>query len=334
MTGAPVAKAPWFRDHRAAGVRSTRHGEHVPVLLAECLAALDPQPGAIIVDCTLGFAGHAAEMLKRVGPDGKLIAFDLDPAHIAHANGIFEGIGHPFHIHHGNFAAIPSVLAELGVENVDGVLADLGMSSMQVDDAARGFSFLRDGPLDMRMDTTRGSTAEALLATLDVETLAAAFRDLGDEPQADAIAQAIVTTRLHTPIRTTAELAALVEKAAEVRVVKSPGAGPARKQELRPMTRVFQALRILVNRELANLQQLLRVLPDVLAPGGVAAIISFHSGEDRLVKSSFREGLLKGVYSEASDDPMRPSEEEKAANPRSRSAKLRVAKRFSLESRL
>jgi 16S rRNA (cytosine1402-N4)-methyltransferase len=327
MTGATVAKAPGFRAHRRRGERSTPAGAHVPVLLAECLTALDIQPGDVIVDGTLGFAGHSAEILRRVGPGGKLIAFDLDPIAIEHAEVHLAAVGHPFRVHHGNFAAMATVLANLGHEHVNGVLADLGMSSMQVDAAARGFSFLRDGPLDMRMDPTRGRTAAEVLATLSAEDLAAAFRDLGDEPQADAIAAAIVQSRVNSPLETTAQLAALVEAAAPVTVIKSPGAGPARKQELRPATRVFQALRILVNRELANLQQLLRVLPDVLAPGGVAAIISFHSGEDRLVKSAFRDGVQAGVYERVSDDPIRPGESEKATNPRSRSAKLRIARR-------
>jgi 16S rRNA (cytosine1402-N4)-methyltransferase len=197
------------------------------------------------------------------------------------------------------------------------------MSSMQVDDPARGFSFLRDGPLDMRMDRTRGKTAAELLNTLPQHELAAAFRDLGDEPEAERIAAAVVAERKKVPFERTVQLRALVDRAAPVTVIRSPGKGPARKQQLLPATRVFQALRILVNRELANLQSLLRTLPQVLAPGGVAAIISFHSGEDRLVKAAFRQD----AYSAATDDPVRPSEEEKLANPRSRSAKLRWARR-------
>jgi 16S rRNA (cytosine1402-N4)-methyltransferase len=201
------------------------------------------------------------------------------------------------------------------------------MSSMQVDDPARGFSFLRDGPLDMRMDRSRGKTAAELLNTLSQADLAAAFRDLGDEPEAEAIAAAIVAERTKAPFERTTQLRAVVEQAAPVKVVRSPGRGPARKQQLLPATRVFQALRILVNRELANLQSLLRTLPAVLAPGGGAAIISFHSGEDRLVKAALREGIQTGVYSAAADDPVRPPEAEKLANPRSRSAKVRWCRR-------
>jgi 16S rRNA (cytosine1402-N4)-methyltransferase len=201
------------------------------------------------------------------------------------------------------------------------------MSSMQVDDADRGFSFMRDGPLDMRMDPTRGRTAAELLNTLSAEELAAALRDLGDEPQAEAIAEAIVRQRGAKPVERTKELRELIDRAAPVRIDRTPGAPPERKQLLGPATRVFQALRILTNRELANLQQLLRVIPTILKPGGVAAVISFHSGEDRLVKAAFRDGLRSGVYAAVSDDPVRPAFEERRANPRSRSAKLRWARR-------
>jgi 16S rRNA (cytosine1402-N4)-methyltransferase len=307
--------------------RSTRPGEHRPVLLAEVLAVLDPQPGQVIVDCTLGFAGHAVELLRRVGPDGLLIATDLDPANIDAARARLEATGFLFAIHHTNFAGLPHVLAAEGVAAADGLVADLGMSSTQVDDPGRGFSFMRDGPLDMRMDPTRGRTAAELLNTLPEADLAAALRDLGDEPRAEAIAAAVVERRQHKLLERTGELRELVEQAAPVQVIRGPGAPPERKQRLLPLTRVFQALRILVNRELANLQQLLRVLPTVLKPGGTAALISFHSGEDRLIKAALRDGLRAGVYEAISEDPIRPTEEEKRENPRSRSAKLRWARR-------
>ncbi len=242
------------------------------------LAALNPRPGHAVVDCTLGFGGHAAELLKLVGPTGKLVATDLDADNLPRAEPRLAAVGHPFVLRHANFAGLPAVLAAEGIAGVDGLVADLGMSSMQVDDPGRGFSFLRDGPLDMRMDRSRGKTAADLLNTLSAEELAAAFRDLGDEPMAEAIAAAVVARR---PLGTTAELRAVIDAAAPVTVVRGVGAPPERKQLLLPATRVFQALRMLVNRELANLQQLLRVLPDVLAPGGTAAVISFHSGEDR-----------------------------------------------------
>lgn len=306
--------------------RSTPAGEHLPVMLAEVLQVLNPRPGQTVVDCTLGFAGHSCELLQRVGPTGLLVATDMDPANLPRATEKLQAVGHPFHAHHGNFAGLPAVLLAAGVEKVDAVLADLGMSSMQVDDADRGFSFMRDGPLDMRMDPTRGRTAAELLNTLSADELAAAFTELGDEPEAEKIAAAIVEHRETKPLERTQELRELIERTAPVTPLLGPGHGPIRKQVMLPTTRVFQALRILVNRELANLSQLLRVLPTILKPGGVAGIISFHSGEDRLVKTAFRDGVRSGIYSAAADDAIRPSEQEKLDNPRARSAKLRWAK--------
>jgi 16S rRNA (cytosine1402-N4)-methyltransferase len=309
----------WRKKYR----RSTREGEHRPVLLAEVFAALKPQSGQTVVDATLGFAGHSLELLKAVSPDGLLIATDLDPGNIEPARLKLDATGGLFALHHSNFAGLPHILTAEGVECVDGLLADLGMSSMQVDDRTRGFSFMRDGPLDMRMDPTRGRTAADLLKTLPAEELAACFRDFGDEPQANAISAAIVEQRRVKPIERTKELRELIERAAPVLIDRTPKAPPERKQRLAPMARVFQALRILVNRELANLQQLLRVLPGVLKPGGTAVIISFHSGEDRLIKAAFRDGLRAGIYEAVAADPVRPAFEERRANPRSRSAKLR-----------
>jgi 16S rRNA (cytosine1402-N4)-methyltransferase len=203
------------------------------------------------------------------------------------------------------------------------------MSSMQVDDAARGFSYARDGPLDMRMDRHRGRTAADLLATLPAEELADALRAWGDEPQADRIAAAVVKARQAAPLATTAQLAQLIVETTWEPVHHRPWRlRPARgRWETHPAARTFQALRILVNRELANLAALLRCLPDCLAPGGRAAILSFHSGEDRLIKAAFREGLRRGHYRAACDEPLRASPEERAENPRSRSAKLRWAER-------
>lgn len=306
--------------------RSTAAGEHRPVLLAEILDTLRPQPGQTVVDCTLGFAGHSAALLAAVGPDGLLVATDLDPANLEPARAKLDAVGGLFALHHTNFAGLAHVLAAEGVTQVHGLLADLGMSSMQVDDRGRGFSFMRAGPLDMRMDPTRGRTAADLLAALPEAELAACFRDLGDEPQAALVAAAVVRRRATQPVQTTAELRELIEAAAPVVIDRTPGAPTERRQQLAPVTRVFQALRIRVNRELENLKQLLRVLPGLLAPGGTAAVISFHSGEDRLVKAAFRDGLRAGVYAAVSDDPVRPAFEERKANPRSRSAKLRWAR--------
>lgn len=324
MAEAPKKKKRPFWRKRVR--RSTAAGEHKPVLLAQVLAVLDPQPGQVVVDCTLGFAGHSVELLKRVAPDGLLIAFDLDPANIEPARAKLEAVGGLFSLHHANFAGLANVLAAESVPQVDGLLADLGMSSMQVDDRGRGFSFMRDGPLDMRMDPTRGRTAAELLNTLPVEELAACFHNLGDEPRAEQIAAAIVEQRKTTPLERTPQLRELIERAAPVQLLHMPGAPSERKQKLAPVARVFQALRILVNRELANLTHLLRMLPTLVKPGGVATIISFHSGEDRLVKAAFRDGLRSGVFEATSDEPLRPEFEERNANPRSRSAKLRWAR--------
>jgi 16S rRNA (cytosine1402-N4)-methyltransferase len=295
-------------------------------LLDEVLATLVPFPGGVVVDCTTGFAGHSSAILTRLGADGLLIGLDLDAATLAIAKARLEEVGLPFRLHHANFAGLLGVLAAEGIEHVDGVVADLGMSSIQVDDAARGFSYVRDGPLDMRMDPTRGRPASELLATLSEQELAKALSELGDEPEGDRIARAIVETRGDHPLERTGELAELIRRT--VQGEKTWKLHPAKgKWVLHPAARTFQALRILVNRELANLEQLLRVLPKVLRPGGKAAIISFHSGEDRLVKSAFREGLRAGLYDTISPDPIQATFAERTSNPRSRSAKLRWARR-------
>src|SRR5262249_47298693 len=254
---------------------------------------LAPRPGEITVDCTLGRAGHAAELLRHVGGDGWLIAFDLDPANVEPAREHLVQIGENFDLHHGNFAGGAHVLAAENLQ-ADLLLADWGMWSVQVDLVERGFSFNRDGPLDMRMDPTRGRTAAELLATLSAEELTTAFRELGDEPQAESIAAAIVERRKNKPLQRTRELSDLVREAAPVRMARGRGQPRERQHRIRPIPRVFQALRILVTRELASLDALLRSLPACLGPGGRAAIISFHSGEDRRVKAAFRDGLRAG----------------------------------------
>jgi 16S rRNA (cytosine1402-N4)-methyltransferase len=305
--------------------RSTPVGQHRPVLLAEVLAALDPQPDMVMVDCTIGWAGHSTELVQRIGPHGRLIGFDLDTDNLVRAKERLEEIGHPFTLHHGNFAGLANVLGAEGITGVDGLLADLGMSSMQVDDAERGFSYVRDGPLDMRMDRTRGRMASEILATISKAELRHALQELGDEPEAEKIARAVVAARAQGPLRRTTDLARLIMEATRA---TSWRLHPKRDQwVLHPAARTFQALRILVNRELANLEQLLRLLPTCLKAGGRAAIISFHSGEDRLVKGAFREGLRSGIYEAISEEPVRPGWNERTDNPRSRSAKLRWAKK-------
>jgi 16S rRNA (cytosine1402-N4)-methyltransferase len=295
-------------------------------MLDDVLTTLDPQPGGVVVDCTAGWAGHACELLRRVGPAGRLIALDLDPENLATARERLAAVCHTFSLHHMNFAGLLGVLAGEGIASVDAVLADLGMSSMQVDDAGRGFSYARDGPLDMRMDRTRGQRASELLAKIDPEELAQALLDLGDEPTAHSLAPAIVTAARAGEIMRTGDLVRVIQQAtgAPTRWKLHPKPG---KWNLHPAARTFQALRILVNRELANLEQLLRVLPGVLRPGGRAAIISFHSGEDRLVKAAFRDGQRLGEYDLIAPEPIRASGQERMSNPRSRSAKLRWARR-------
>lgn len=311
------------------GRRSTPPGQHRPVLFEEVLRVLAPAPGEIAVDCTAGWAGHAIDLLQRVGPEGRLIGLDLDADNLAHARARLEAVGLPFLLQQSNFAALPTILAAEGIEGADMILADLGMSSMQVDDAERGFSYVRDGPLDMRMDRSRGRPASQVLATIGEDPLRDALREFGDEPEAARIAAAIVTARQERPLERTGDLVRVVTEA-----VGSPAGDrgwrlhptPDR-WNLHPAARTFQAVRILVNRELQNLTSLLRVLPACLRPGGRAAIISFHSGEDRLVKNAFRQGLHTGSYVEIANEPIRATWTEKTANPRSRSAKLRWARR-------
>jgi 16S rRNA (cytosine1402-N4)-methyltransferase len=306
--------------------RSTPAGQHRPVLLDEVLSVLAPQPGEVVVDCTTGWGGHACELLRRVGPGGRLVALDLDPENLQRAGPRLEEVGFPFSLHHMNFAGLAGVLAGEDLEGADAVLADLGMSSMQVDDPERGFSYARDGPLDMRMDRGRGRTAIEVLAGMEPAELARALRELGDEPQADRLAPVLVQAARSGALARTGDLARLIQLTLKTprrwKLHPRPG-----KWNPHPAARTFQALRILVNRELANLEQLLRLLPGVLRPGGRAAIISFHSGEDRLVKAAFRAGLRQGVYEAASDEPLRAGPDERQDNPRSRSAKLRWARR-------
>lgn len=303
-----------------------RTSYHVPVLLPQVLDALACRPGQVVVDCTVGLGGHSAAILSRLGPPdsgGRLIGIDLDPANLESARSLLEHSGGRFDLFNTNFAGLPGVLARAGVETgrVDAVLADVGVASTQIDDPDRGFSYRRPGPLDMRMDPTRGQPASTLINRISEDELAAALLELGDETDAPQIARLVVERRADNPIMTTQDLMAIVCEARDFTIQRAAGA------KLHPAARTFQALRILVNRELANLDRLLTVLPDVLKPGGIAAIISFHSGEDRRVKYAFRDGLRAGIYDEETRDPIVADEAEQRANPRSRSAKLRWARR-------
>jgi 16S rRNA (cytosine1402-N4)-methyltransferase len=287
------------------------------------LEVLSPSPGQVVVDCTLGLGGHAGALLERIRPNGRLIGIDLDPANIGTARERLGRIGGRFDLFQSNFAALPTVLGRAGVEGgrVDAVLADLGVASTQIDDPARGFSYRRPGPLDMRMDPSRGQPASLLVNRMSEGELAAALLEYGDETDAQKIARLVVERRAINPITTTEDLMSIVCEARDFTVERGAGA------KLHPAARTFQALRILVNRELANLDRLLSVLPDVLNRGGIAAIISFHSGEDRRVKGAFRDGLRSGVFSAVSGEPIIADEVEKKHNTRSRSAKLRWARR-------
>ena len=297
---------------------------HIPVLLDQVLDALDPQPGQTIVDCTVGLGGHAGAILERIGPTGRLIGMDLDPSNLAVAREHLAQVqsGARFDLYHMNFASLPVVLSLAEVEGwrVDGILADVGVASTQIDDPARGFSYRKDGPLDMRMDPSKSKTAADLVNSMSEEELAGAFLELGDETDAPEIARIICERRAVAPITTTFELMAIVCEARDFTIQRAGGA------KLHPAARTFQALRILVNRELGNLDKLLEVLPHTLKPGGVAAIISFHSGEDRRVKHHFRDGFREGIYAEETRDPIVASEDEIAENPRAKAAKLRWAR--------
>jgi len=275
---------------------------HVPVLLDAVLDALKPLRGRTVVDCTVGLGGHAEALLSR---GARVIGLDIDPANAAAAQARLPKA----EVHHANFAGLPTVLAG---RRVDALLADLGVASPHIDDPTRGFSYRRDGPLDMRMDPTRGQPASALLARMGEEEIAAALLELGDEESAAEIARLIVERR---PILTTRHLASIVGEARGFTLERAAGA------KLHPAARTFQALRILVNRELANLDRLLAVLPEVLVPGGRAAIITFHSGEDRRVKKALRPPVYEKVRG-----PIVADAEERDRNPRSTAAKLRWAR--------
>lgn len=295
----------------------TPAGTHRPILVPEVLQALDPQPGQWAVDCTLGYGGHAEALLPRLLPGGRLVGIDADPLQLPRTLERLRGLGHgpeALVTERSNFAGLPQVLARLGLDGVDLVLADLGVSSMQIDDPARGFSVKWEGPLDMRMNPGRGQPASAYLAGVSATALAAALVAGADEPRAEELACALAGRRLAS----TRQLADAIREA-------SPGLG----SEAMDLTvrRVFQALRIVVNDEFSALDTLLRHLPTCLRPGGKVAILTFHSGEDRRVKQAFETGVRAGLYEAVSDGVLRPSPEERRANPRSAPAKLRWAKR-------
>jgi 16S rRNA (cytosine1402-N4)-methyltransferase len=294
----------------------TPAGAHVPILTAEILEALAPQPGDTAVDCTLGYGGHARALLQRIQPGGTLLGLDVDPLELPKTEARMRRLGFGpdvFIARRSNFAGLPAALAAEGLAGADCLLADLGVSSMQLDTPGRGFSFRTPGPLDMRMNPNRGQPASALLRELEPAALAALFVENADEPHAVTLADSLAGRNFEQ----TSDLARAVRSAlAHVRVEE-------REQSVR---RVFQALRIAVNEEFTALDTLLRHLPQCMKPGGRVAIVAFHSGEDRRVKKAFQAGLRDGLYAAIADNVVRPTPEECRANPRASAAKLRWAR--------
>jgi 16S rRNA (cytosine1402-N4)-methyltransferase len=291
---------------------STAQPRHLPVLVEQVLEYLQPQPGQTIIDCTVGGGGHAQRIVERLGPHGRLLGLDQDRAMLQVARSrLPDGT---VQLEQCNFDQLRPLLNRLGISAVDGVLADLGFSSDQVDDPERGLSFSQPGPLDMRLDRSAGSPASALLERLNERDLADLFWTFGEERFSRRIARRIVETRQRAPLTTTDQLAELVRRC----VPRSRGHG------IDPATRVFQALRIAVNDELGALERLLAALPHCLHAGGRAVVISFHSLEDRLVKRAFRQ---RDLWQELTRKPVQAEEIEVKDNPRARSAKLRAAAR-------
>jgi 16S rRNA (cytosine1402-N4)-methyltransferase len=291
---------------------------HVPVLPAEVLNALAPQPGGVYVDATVGAGGHTRLLAGRVQPGGRIIGLDRDPAMLELARPRLEGL--PVTLVCASFDELRSVLNDLGLNTVDGVLADLGICSDQLEAAGRGFSFTQSGPLDMRMNPQEGEPASALLRRLNERELADLIYRYGEERFSRRIARRIVEERRRTPLETTEQLAELVRRC----VPRPPRRPDRRRPSIDPATRTFQALRIAVNEEMATLERFLRVLPGCVRQGGTAVIISFHSLEDRQVKQAFRN---EEIWEVQRRKPVQPSEAEIEQNPRARSAKLRAAHR-------
>ncbi|MCL6581380.1 MAG: 16S rRNA (cytosine(1402)-N(4))-methyltransferase RsmH [Firmicutes bacterium] len=308
---------------------------HRPVMLEEAARIIDAGPGAVYVDATVGFGGHAERLAEMTGPGGRVVGVDRDPEALAAASRRLERFGDRVTLVHARFSRLDEVLRERGIGPVQGLLFDLGVSSFQLDEPGRGFTYWGSAPLDMRMDPTEGGpTAADLLRELDKSELCKIFREYGEERWASRIAAFVVEARRHGSLRTADELAEVVRRAVPA---------SARREGGHPARRVFQALRIAVNRELEELEAALGKVPSLLAPGGRVVVIAYHSLEDRLVKSSFRDaergcrcppGLpecrcgSRPTLRVLTRRPLTPRPEETLANPRARSAKLRAAERL------
>jgi 16S rRNA (cytosine1402-N4)-methyltransferase len=306
------------QDQTPQGEHMTEGVRHVPVLLQLAIRMLNVRRGGVVADATLGYAGHASEIARRLGPQGKLIGFDRDPEALELAkkrlNALRNELGSEMPevvLHDVEFSRAGEVLAG---QKVDGLLADFGVSSMQFDQAHRGFSFQADGNLDMRMNPREGATAEQVVNQAGEKELADLIYEFGEERRSRRIARAIVRAR---PVTTTAQLAKVVAGAL----------GAMKGERIHPATRTFQALRIYVNAELSEIAALLHMAPELLKPGGRLVTISFHSLEDRQVKDALREGARQGIYEVLTRKPLTAEAEETDRNPRARSAKLRAAER-------
>jgi 16S rRNA (cytosine1402-N4)-methyltransferase len=299
----------------------TPAGMHRPIMVAEVLQALAPKAGEVAVDCTLGFGGHARAILGPIQPGGRLIGLDVDPIELPRAVTRLRAAGFgedTFNAHRRNFAGLPQVLAAEGVAGADLILADLGVSSMQLDDPERGFTYKESGPLDMRMNPARGEPASRFLTHQSEDKLARILEQNADEPDARLLARALTADAMHTTgdlcRRVRAAMTAERPKVSDEEVEKA-------------IRRTFQALRIAVNDEFSALETFLRHLPQSLASGGRVVVLTFHSGEDRRVKKAFDAGHRGGLYTAIAGEVVRPSAEEVRANPRSGAAKLRWAVR-------
>ena len=300
----------------------TPAGSHRPICVQEILTILDPVPGQIALDATLGYGGHAREILQRITPGGCLWGMDVDPIEIRRTEERLRGMGYGsdvLKVKHLNFAGIPKILVDAG-GGFHIILADLGVSSMQLDDPRRGFTFKADGPLDLRLNPSRGVPASAMLLCLSEKEIERLLHENADEPYARGIAR--VLTKSRGRILTTTALADAVRRA-----LPRKGTDEDQDERTRSIRRTFQAIRIAVNDEFIVLEQFLRNLPACLKPGGKAVVLTFHSGEDRRVVRSFEEGIASGLYTGMNHEPIQPTAQECYDNPRSRSAILRWVQR-------